>query len=131
MVLSLLHKLDGFLARQMLDVETDGEHTGEAVLQFLLQGFFLVGVVAVAEDSGDGQFLRLILHDADAAEGYHAAEIGGVLRLVYSRTGRSNRIFLLQAFPEILLSVVLLKSNYLSFSQILYYLTWIADGHTV
>jgi len=38
----------------MLDVQSNGEHTGEAVFQFLLQGLLLVRIVAVAEDSGDG-----------------------------------------------------------------------------
>ena len=38
----LSYQLNGFLARQVLDVETDGEHTGKAVLQFLLQGFLLI-----------------------------------------------------------------------------------------
>ena len=42
----------------MLDVHADGEHTGETVLQFFLQGFFLVRIVAVPEDSGDGEFFR-------------------------------------------------------------------------
>jgi len=38
----------------VLDVQADGEHPGEAVLQLLLQGFLLMRVESVAEDAGDG-----------------------------------------------------------------------------
>ena len=38
----------------MLDVQSDGQHAGETVFQFFLQGFFLIRIVAVAEDTGDG-----------------------------------------------------------------------------
>ena len=51
---SLSYQLYCFLARQMLDVQSNGEHTAEAVFQFLLQGLLLVRIIAVAEDSGDG-----------------------------------------------------------------------------
>ena len=61
------YQLYCFLASQMLNVETDSQHTTEAVLQFLLQGFFLIRIVTVAEDFGDGWFLFLILHDVNSA----------------------------------------------------------------
>ena len=71
------YKFNRRFARQMLNVETYHQHPGIAMLQFLLQTLFIVGIVSVAKQTGGGQLLVLILDDMDAAKGYHAAVISG------------------------------------------------------
>ena len=46
--LSLPYQFNGLLARQMLNVETNHQHTGKAAFYFLLQTFIIVRIVAVA-----------------------------------------------------------------------------------
>ena len=58
----------------MFDVETNHQHTGKALLQFLLQRFVIIRIVTVAEHSCHFQFRLLILDDVDSAESYHTAE---------------------------------------------------------
>ena len=63
----------------MLNLHTQHQHSMEALVYFLLQCLILVGVIAVAQQSGRLQFLCLILYDVDAPESNDAAEISGVL----------------------------------------------------
>ena len=67
----------------MLDVETNHQHTGKALLQFLLQRFVIIRIVAVAEHSCHFQFRLLILDDVDSAENYHATKESSVLLRLY------------------------------------------------
>ena len=76
--ITLADQFDGLFAGEVLDVETDDQHACEAVFEFLLQGLVLVGVVAVAKQAGGGQFLSLVVHDMDPAEGDDASEESGV-----------------------------------------------------
>lgn len=74
----MAHQLYGGLAREVLDVEAEGEHARQTVFKLSLQGLILVGVVPVAQQAGYGQLLLGVFHDVDVAEGYDTAEIGGV-----------------------------------------------------
>ena len=67
----------------MFDVETNHQHTGKALLQFLLQRFVIIRIVTVAEHSCHFQFRLLILDDVDSAESYHTAEERSVLLRLY------------------------------------------------
>ena len=81
--ITLADQFDGLFAGEVLDVETDDQHACEAVFEFLLQGFVLVGVVAVAKQAGGGQFLSLVVDNMDPAEGDDASEESGVHRGLY------------------------------------------------
>ena len=76
---SSFHQLYCFLTRQVLDVETNHQHTGEATLNLLLQALIVVRVVAVAKHTGSFHFLLIILDDVDSAECYHATKECSVL----------------------------------------------------
>ena len=67
----------------MLYVETNHQHTGKALFQFLLQRFVIIRIVTVAEHSCHFQFLLLILNDVDSAESYHATKESSVLLRLY------------------------------------------------
>ena len=67
----------------MFDVETNHQHTGKALLQFLLQRFVIIRIVTVAEHSCHFQFRLLILDDVDSAESYHATKESSVLLRLY------------------------------------------------
>ena len=73
------HQFYGFFASEMLDVEADHQHPIQPTRHFLLQGFLLVGIVAVAQHSCGLPFLLFILNDMYSAEGDHTAEECGVL----------------------------------------------------
>lgn len=76
--ISLLQKLNSLFSRQMLDVEADGQHSGKAAFNLFLQSLILIGIIAVAQQSGYLQFLLLSLDDADSAKSYHTTVECGV-----------------------------------------------------
>ena len=79
----LLSQFDGLLAGQMFYFHTEHQHAVETFLYFLLQRLIMMGVVAVAQQSGSGEFLISVIDDADMSESDDAAEEGGVALAVH------------------------------------------------
>ena len=73
------HEFNGLLAREMLYIEAEDKHAGQAFLQFLLQTLPVAWIVSVAQQTGSYKALRLVLDDTDATEGYDASVMRGVV----------------------------------------------------
>ncbi len=71
-------QLNGFFSGEMLNVETQDQQSVEPVLQFLLQGFVMMGIISVAEHSCHPQFFGLVINNVYLAKCYHTAVESGV-----------------------------------------------------
>ena len=69
-------QLPRFLAGEVLDVEAQHVHAGEALVQLALQRLLCARVEALAQNAGGGELFLRILNDADAPEGDNTAENG-------------------------------------------------------
>ena len=49
---TLLYQFNSLLARQMLNVETNHQHTGKAALYLLFQTLIIIRIIAVAQHTG-------------------------------------------------------------------------------